>query len=55
MAPREKLVRLFEQLDENDQQKAFEFMQSLAHRSRPGRQREDISTLHGKDFFVVSD
>ncbi|WP_176706455.1 hypothetical protein [Paenibacillus hemerocallicola] len=55
MAPKEKLFRLFDQLNEKDQKKAFEFMQSLAHRNGAGRKREEVSKLYGKDYFVVSD
>jgi hypothetical protein len=55
MAPREKLVRLFDKLNENDQKKAYEYMQSLAHRSRGTSKTQEVSTLYGKDYFVVSD
>lgn len=55
MAPKEKLFRLFEQLDETDQKKAFEFMQSLAQRSGAVRKGREVSKLYGKDYFVVSD
>ncbi|WP_158301733.1 hypothetical protein [Paenibacillus mesophilus] len=55
MAPKEKLFRLFDKLNENDKKKAYEFMQSLVHRSGGTSKPQEVSTLYGKDYFVVSD
>ncbi|WP_158289390.1 hypothetical protein [Paenibacillus flagellatus] len=54
MANKEKLVCLFDKLNETDKKRAFEFIQSLARRSGEPIESEEVK-LHGKNFFVVSD
>ncbi|GAA3406341.1 hypothetical protein ACFFNY_23795 [Paenibacillus hodogayensis] len=55
MVQKDKLYHLFDKLNEHDQKKAFEFMQSLAHRSGRTIESEEVSNLYGKKYFVVSD
>lgn len=52
---KEKLVNLFDKLDERDQKAAFEFIQALARRKNKPAADEDVSQLFGKNFFVLPD
>ncbi|MBD2862516.1 hypothetical protein [Paenibacillus oceani] len=52
---KEKLVNLFDKLDERDQKAAFEFIQALARRKNQSAAEEDVSQLFGKNFFVLPD
>ncbi|MEF3301984.1 hypothetical protein [Paenibacillus sp. GYB003] len=55
MTRKEKVLHLFDKLNESDQKKAYEFMQSLAHSSGDKISNEGVSKLYGKKYYVVSD
>jgi len=55
MVQKDKLYGLFDKLNETDQKKAFEFIQSLANRSGRAIEHEEVSKLYGKKYYVVSD
>jgi hypothetical protein len=54
MIQKEKLFCLFDGLNERDQKKAFEFIQSLAHQGQ-NLEDEEVIQLFGKNFYVVPD
>lgn len=54
MTQKDKVIRLFDKLNENDQKKAYEYMQSLAH-SREKANHEGVSKIFGKQYYIVSD
>jgi hypothetical protein len=54
MVNKEKLFHLFDSLNERDQKKAYEFIQSLA-RGGGELENEEVLKLFGKTYFVVPD
>ncbi|WP_158606610.1 hypothetical protein [Paenibacillus ginsengarvi] len=55
MVQKEKMVTLFDKLNASDQKKAYEYIQTLAHRNRDRINDEGVSKLYGKKYYVVSD
>ncbi|WP_165842287.1 hypothetical protein [Paenibacillus xerothermodurans] len=55
MSSKEKLLHLFEELNESDQKKAYEFIKSLAHHSGIQMKNQEVIQVFGKNYFVVPD
>lgn len=55
MIQKDNLFNLFDKLNESDQKKAYEFMQSLARSNEGKLEHTQVSKLYGKKYFVVSD
>lgn len=55
MVSKEKLFRMFEGLDEGDQKKAYEFIQSLARNNGENIPDDEVMNLFGKNYYVIPD
>jgi DNA phosphorothioation-dependent restriction protein DptG len=55
MAYKEKLFSLFDELNESDQKKAYEFIKFLAHQHCENIEDEEVIELFGKNYFIVPD
>lgn len=55
MVQKEKLFRMLEGLNENDQRAAYEFIYSLSERQKDGAKEKSSIELYGKNYFVVPD
>ncbi|MCU6794009.1 MULTISPECIES: hypothetical protein [Paenibacillus] len=55
MVHKEKLFRMLEGLNENDQRAAYEFIHSLVERQEQCTEENSSIELFGKNYFVVPD